>query len=43
MNYMKPEIEIVEFETVDVIQTSNGGDGENGEEGGYRDNELPLN
>ena len=43
MNYMKPEIEIIEFEAVDVIQTSAGGNGEGTGEGEYNDNELPMN
>ena len=43
MNYMKPEIEILEFELVDVIQTSAGGEGEENGEGGYKENEMPMN
>ncbi len=41
MDYMKPEIEILEFELVDVIQTSAGGNGES-EDGEYNENEMPL-
>ena len=39
MKYNKPEIEILELDLVDVIQTSLGGEGE----GDYKENELPMN
>ena len=40
MKYVSPEVEFLELDLIDIIQTSTTGEGE---EGGYKDNELPMN
>jgi len=40
MNYMKPEIEVIELEVVDVIQTSIGNSG--GPDSSGKEDALPV-
>lgn len=40
MKYVSPEIELLELDLLDVIQTSTT---EGGEDGGLKEDELPLN